>query len=413
MPRRIRHTARWVAASAAAVAVIVAGLWWYGDERGPASGAVVSPAVTVTVTASPASPGASASPSGQAASAPEPVVRGDQLIDSRSGAPFVPRGVDWSSFEYACTQGWGYSALDTLGADGGAAVARAMRGWDIDTVRLPLNEDCWLGTRGAPVSGKYATLTAAGYRAAVAGFVADLNAEGIVVILDLQSRRQQGADTFDDLPMPDAQSLTFWRQVAAAYASDRSVMFDAFNEPYSIPAQSGHPAFSLTWQCWSAGGCTAPVTDADDVPTGPSYRAVGMTQVVKAIRTAGASQPILLGGLDYANDLSEWLQYAPHDDQLVAAVHSYDFKPCSDASCWDSVLAPLAERVPLLTSELGATNPLGGYVSSYLDWADAHHVGVLFWAWEDSSTDSMALTLNETGTPTAYGRLAQGWLAKH
>ena len=57
--------------------------------------------------------------------APHPVVEGNRIVDARSGREFVPRGVNWSSFEYACTQGWGYSALDTLVArDPYAAEAR-------------------------------------------------------------------------------------------------------------------------------------------------------------------------------------------------------------------------------------------------------------------------------------------------
>jgi hypothetical protein len=279
----------------------------------------------------------------------------------------------------------------------------------VNTVRLPLNEDCWLGTRDAPVSDQATPRTAAGYRAAVQGFVQALNAQGIVVILDLQSRKRIGSDQFGNVAMPDAQSLDFWAQVAAAYASDPSVMFDAFNEPYSPADASGARIFDLTWTCWRDGGCTPPVEDDPSTANGATYRAVGMAQVVTTIRAAGATQPILLSGLDYANDLSRWLQYAPADTQLVAAFHSYDFaSSCSKTSCWDSVLAPLAQRVPVLTSELGANDPTDGYVSTYLDWADAHGVGALFWVWGEDP--SMALATDEVGTPTPYGKLARTWL---
>ena len=45
------------------------------------------------------------------AAAPQPVVQGNRIIDSVTGAAFVPRGVNFPSFEYACQQGWGYSNL--------------------------------------------------------------------------------------------------------------------------------------------------------------------------------------------------------------------------------------------------------------------------------------------------------------
>ncbi|WP_229706943.1 hypothetical protein, partial [Nocardioides deserti] len=81
---------------------------------------------------------------------------GNRLVDTRSDRTFVPQGVNWSSFEYACAQGWGYSALDSmLGEDPYTAEATAIARWGANTVRLPLNQDCWLGTRGAPVSDEH------------------------------------------------------------------------------------------------------------------------------------------------------------------------------------------------------------------------------------------------------------------
>jgi endoglucanase len=84
---------------------------------------------------------APASASTAVSSAPTPVVQGNKLIDSRTGAVFVPHGANWPSFEYACSQGWGYSQ------DGNTdAAAAAMATWHIDAVRIPLNENCWLGS---------------------------------------------------------------------------------------------------------------------------------------------------------------------------------------------------------------------------------------------------------------------------
>jgi endoglucanase len=343
----------------------------------------------------------------------EPVVSGNQLIDARTSRTFIPRGINWSSFEYACTQGWGYSALDLLGTNAAQHEADAISAWHVNTVRLPLNEDCWLGTRGAPASTDSTVRTARGYRDEIRAFVTALNADGIVVILDLQSRKRVGSDDFGNLAMPDPDSLTFWTQVAGAYAADRSVLFDAFNEPYSRYDASGHLVFALTWKCWRDGGCHPPAEDDHSTLTGQTYQAVGMKDIVAAIRATGAKQPILLAGLNYANDLGQWLAYAPADDQLVASFHSYDFTDCSSITCWDSVLAPITAKVPLLASELGANHPLAGYVGNYLAWADAHDVGALAWAWGNDPSDAMALTTSETGPATPYGKLIQTWLKSH
>jgi endoglucanase len=344
--------------------------------------------------------------------AAQPVVEENHLVDRRTGRVFVPRGVNWSSFENACAQGWGLSALDTLpGPDAAADEASAIASWGANTVRLPLNQDCWLGTREAPVSDRSEARTVAGYRAEVAGLVEALNDAGLVVILDLHSRKRIGKAEFGSLSMPDPESLAFWSSVAAAYADHPSVMFDAFSEPSSRLDRAGRPVFTLTWPCWRDGECRAPVEDAQTATNGRvTYPAQGMDRVVRAIRGAGAQQPILLGGLDRAGDLRHWLEFAPDDDQLVAAFHSYDDRACATPACWEATIAPLAGSVPVVTTELGARRPLDGYVAGYLDWADARGVGSLFWVWSDGSGPLSLRAAAGDGT-TAYGELARSYLA--
>lgn len=347
------------------------------------------------------------------ARAAQPVVDENLLVDHRTGRVFVPRGVNWSSFEYACAQGWGLSTLDTLaGPDAATDEARAIASWGANTVRLPLNQDCWLGTRGAPVSDRFEDRTVADYRAEVSGLVEALNDAGLVVILDLHSRKRIGSAEFGSLAMPDAESLAFWDSVATAFRDRPSVMFDAFSEPSSRRYPGQRPVFALTWPCWRDGGCRPPVEDASTATRGlVTFVAQGMDRVVATIRGAGAEQPILLGGLDRAGDLRHWLEFAPDDDQLVASFHSYDDRACATRACWDAVLAPLAGSVPVVTTELGARQPLDGYVATFLDWADAHGVGSLFWVWGDG-TDPLSLRASGQAAPTPYGELARAYLSR-
>ena len=75
------------------------------------------------------------------AAAPKLEVKGRHLVDTRTGTTFVPRGVNWPSFEYACYYGYGYS--DAGGANTthpNATQARRIAGWHANTVRIPLNE---------------------------------------------------------------------------------------------------------------------------------------------------------------------------------------------------------------------------------------------------------------------------------
>jgi hypothetical protein len=320
------------------------------------------------------------------------VVVGNRLVDTSRNTTWVPHGANWPSFEYACSQGWAYSQDDDTNAS-----AAAMASWGINAVRIPLNSNCWLGLD----SSDYGTST--GYRAAVAAWVSILNAHGIVAILDLHWSAPTGQHALGQWPMADSNSIPFWTSVATAYAGNASVIFDAFNEPYSIwnDATSSY-SFQLTWDCWENGGCKAPLVTTSQVPvTGAgkgTYTVVGMAQLVTAIRAGGAAQPIMLGGLNYSNDLSGWLAHKPSDSQLVASWHNY---PGQDScgyttSCWDAATSAVAASVPIITGEFGETDGGSSSMTAYMNWADAHGIGYLPWAWwnaDDVSGDAALYAL--------------------
>ncbi len=329
------------------------------------------------------------------APAPVPVVSGNTIVDARTGAVFVPHAVNWPSFEYACQQGWAYSSGGAT-----AAAASAMTSWGITAVRLPVNEACWLGVDGSPAFG-----TAAGYRAAIRSWVTTLNGAGLVVILDLHWNAPAGYVAAGQRAMADSRSVTFWAQVAAEYAASPSVLFDAFNEPYSRWSPTGAGlAFTLTWDCWRNGGCRAPVeNDESGSLSGSTYPVVGMADLVSAIRGAGASQPILLAGLDYANDLRGWLANRPADGQLIASWHNYPGQRCSSPTCWDAEIAPVASVVPVMVTEFGQTDGTSTFLQTFMSWADAHGIGYSPWAWwqvdaSESLTASRYALITDTTT---------------
>jgi hypothetical protein len=337
----------------------------------------------------PAAPVATPTPG----SAPIPVVSGNRILDTRTGATWIPHAVNWPSFEYACRQGWGYS-------QGGAtqAAAAAMVSWGINAVRLPLNEQCWLGVEGAPAYG-----TALGYRAAVRSWVDTLNAHGIVVILDLHWSAPIGKLADGQRAMTGTRSVLFWQSVAAAFSKVPSVIFDPFNEPYSR-----WPGFTLTWECWKNGGCQAPGENDVTAVSGSTFTVVGMKTLVTTIRRAGATQPIMLAGLDYANDLRGWLANRPTDGQLIASWHNYPGQRCNTLACWNAEIVPVAAVVPLIASEFGQTDGGSSYLTTFMTWADERGIGYAPWAWwvvdasESVPSSRYALiTDNETFAPKA------------
>jgi putative cell wall-binding protein len=312
-----------------------------------------------------------------ASTAPIPVVSGNSILDSRTGTAITVHAVNWPSFEYACQQGWGNSA------DGAtAAAASAMAAWGINAVRIPLNQDCWLGADGSPRS----PITVNGYKTALSAWVSTLNAAGLVVILDLHWTAPAGSTADGQRAMPDAQSTTFWTSVATFFKTSKSVLFETFNEPYS---RGSHP---VSWACWLNGGCLVPVAN-DQSPIGTAtYPAVGQATLVSAIRATGATQPILLDGLNYANDLTGWLANKPADGQLIASWHNYPGQGCSDAACWNSQIVPVAASVPVIATEFGETDGGSTFMTGFMNWADAHGIGYAPWAWwvTDSSDGTNA-----------------------
>jgi hypothetical protein len=132
--------------------------------------------------------------------------------------------------------------------------------------------------------------------------------------------------------------------------------------------------------------------------------------MVDAVRSTGASNVILVGGTQHAGSLTRWLEYAPYDplQQLAASIHIYgpNWTSCSTRSCWDSVIAPLAERVPVVLGEIGIAERVcsPAFVQSLMEWADAHDLSYLAWSWiVGGCTSEPSLIANYAGVPTAYG----------
>ena len=304
-------------------------------------------------------------------------VEGNHLVNAE-GAQVRLLGVDRSGTEYACAQGW--AIFD--GPSSAASVA-AIAAWHADAVRVPLNEDCWLG-----INGVRTAYGGSAYRQAIEAYVRVLHAAGMVAVLDLHWNAPGTELATGQQVMADAtHSPAFWSSVASAFASTHGVVFDLYNEPHTI-----------SWTCWLH-GCTTP----------GGWRAAGMQTLLDAVRAAGATQPVMLGGLNWAGTLSGWLSHEPvdPDHQLVASVHLYNFSACARASCWDATIAPVAARVPVVTGELGETDCGQSFVDSYMQWADAHGISYLGWAWDAGGgwtcTGGPSLIDGYTGAPSGMG----------
>ena len=287
-----------------------------------------------------------------------------------------------------------------------------MTGWKgANTVRVPLNEQCWLGLGGVnPAYG------GAAYRAAIHDYVRLLRESGFIVVLDLHRSAPGQARSLKQESMPDRDhSLDFWRGVAAAYKDDPAVVFDVFNEPFPFNDVNSRRA----WSCWRDGGCR--LTSRN---THQTYTAAGMNELVAAIRSTGARNVIAVGGIHWAETLDRWLEYRPSDPlrNLAASFHAYERNHhCSTVRCYDTVLAEVAAAVPLYVGEVGpdtvddncTLRSVGdtGFSEATFDWLDAHLASYTAWSWNVWG-DCYSLISSFAGMPTPiWGREVRARLA--
>lgn len=291
-----------------------------------------------------------------------------------AGTPIRLFGVNHSGSEYACIQGWGIFEGPTTDA----AVA-TIASWHVNAVRVPLNEDCWLNINGVnPAYG------GANYQNAIVNYVNTLHRHNIYAIVDLHWSAPGTQAATGQKNMADADhSPAFWQSVATTFKNDPAVVFDLYNEPYGVD-----------WNCW-LNGCTT-----------PGYQTAGMQSLVNAVRSTGATQPIMVGGLQWANDLTGWLAHKPSDplNSIAASIHLYNFNACVTTACWNSVFAPIAAQGPVVTGEMGENDCAHGFIDQYMAWADVTGVSYVGWTWNVwSCGGGPALITDYNGTPTGFG----------
>jgi hypothetical protein len=291
------------------------------------------------------------------------------------------RGVNKAGTEYMCLGG-------PLVFDGpsDAASVTVLKSWAINIVRLPINEDCWLGINGVAVGGT-------AYRNAIVNYVNLLTAGNIATIIDLQWAAPGTTVSNQLTPMPDADHApAFWSSVASTFKSNSSVIFDLFNEPWPDSNRDTVAA----WTCLRYGGTCA----------GISYQVAGMQSLVDAVRATGSTNIVMVPGLQYANLLTQWLAYRPNDatGNLVAAWHSYATQGCNNQACWDTYIKPVLQAVPVITGEIGQSDCQASYVNPLMAYLDANGGHYLAWAWNTYDCASFpSLLSNYNGTPTAFG----------
>ncbi len=270
---------------------------------------------TVTITASPSS------------AAPSVRVSGNRLVDA-AGNVLQLRGVSFSGFEFVAIGGW--SPSDPSGGQAGQPNGprwSAVKAWHANTVRFTLNETSWLGLTCVDTDGVTRQGDPGGnYRSAIATQVQEANAAGLYVIIELHWAAPGNACPMVQTQMANMDhSIDFWTSVATTFKDNPTVLFSLYNEPFFFGLSSPQNA----WTALMSGGtfdyfpATSGTSNYRNI-TG-AWRSAGMQTMLDAVRATGATNVVLIGGIEFSNNMSGWLANRPNDplNQVAAAWHPY------------------------------------------------------------------------------------------
>jgi hypothetical protein len=336
------------------------------------------------------------------ATAPHPVVDNPThtLKDSVTGTALQLRGVNFTGSEYMCFDD---TANQTFDIPATQATINKMLKWKINVVRIPINEDCWLGINGYPHTdpSDLPVMTAAKYQSDIVAWVNLLNTNNIVAQVNMHFYAPGTTPSDDQSFMADNDhAKAFWTSVANTFKTNPAVIFDLVNEP-----QMESNLNAAAWSCWKNGDASCTSYGAFG-----TLGMAGMDDLIASVRATGATNPVVADGIRYGNDVSGWVTNKPTDsgNQLIAGFHNYgDFPGCTGTSCYTSQVAPVNANSPVIAGEFGDFDCTGPYVTDFMNWADAQtpKVSYIAWAWTNGScADEPALLKNLNGTPSTYGK---------
>lgn len=338
--------------------------------------------------------------------------------------------------------------------------------WHINAVRIMINEWCW--QKNEVKEGKT-------YKEAIAQLVTSLttssNMIAIISLAIVQSpydpnTRPPNNYGNQNLSMPNVHSsLPIWREIAQIYKTNTRVIFNLYNEPTpylcsssgSLPFCNGNYLFdeAKAFDCLRNGrsACTGNGNaNGVTVPPPPmGANAVGMQELLTAIRQEGAKNFITLPGINYSTVHRHPVTYTDPENNYGFGMHGYRFSttdvftcgnPPTEAGCHavlDAALtrngAFLGTTYPLIFEEFGTTTPGDTdengtycneqlYVPAVVNYMRAKKHGYMFHSgWQKPSSGSNGSCSNDnfyafqditasTLAPTRYGRLYKDLVAQ-
>jgi hypothetical protein len=120
-------------------------------------------------------------------------------------------------------------------------------------------------------------------------------------------------------------SVAFWSSVASTFMANSAVMFSLYNEPYFYALSSPQDEWSALMRggTFSYYPATSGTHNYKNITV--AWSSAGMQTLLDAVRGTGATNVVLISGVEFGNNLSNWLANKPHDvlNQIAAVWHPY------------------------------------------------------------------------------------------
>jgi len=265
---------------------------------------------------------------------------------------------------------------------------KKMAEWGANIIRIPIHPASWKAYKSE------------GFFDVLDQTIRWVAKQKIYVYLDFHSigfpPNEEYDSGFDGVYHTNSQEIIeFWEAVALRYKNNNTVVFyEIFNEPvfanYEIEKYSRH-GIKQDWLQWK-----------DSAET-----------IIQKIREVDKNKPIIVGGINWAYDISYVLKYPIKDKQIVYGSHPYP--ESSNYKNWDKAFGMVKDKYPVFVTEFGfetsgeKTENKYSAVKSYrkeiISYLNAKNISWTAWCFSHKWTP--ALLTNKDYNPSEAGKYIQ------